>query len=171
MSTHNICFYGCKAILISTHNIRFYGEISKIIPNYHQIPSLSVPLRWGSICLYPLEPLLYDITKWATSWENLFLLYANDKGADQPAHPRSLISAFVVCCLDSIISLLAKSKISRLGLASVAGQASLCLTWSQMPRTGIFMTGLKSFKSFKLLHAVFLVSTFYRAQLFKASLA
>ena len=28
--------------------------------------------------------------------------YANNKGADQPAHPRSLISAFVVRCLDSI---------------------------------------------------------------------
>ena len=36
-------------------------------------------------------------------WENLFLLYANNKGADQPAHPRSLISAFVIHCLDSII--------------------------------------------------------------------
>ena len=31
--------------------------------------------------------------------------YANNKGADQPAHPRSLISAFVVRCLDSIIFL------------------------------------------------------------------
>ena len=31
------------------------------------------------------------------------MLYANNKGADQPAHPRSLISAFVVRCLDSII--------------------------------------------------------------------
>ena len=30
--------------------------------------------------------------------------YANNKGADQPAHPRSLISTFVVRCLDSIIS-------------------------------------------------------------------
>ena len=28
--------------------------------------------------------------------------YANNKGADQPAHSRSLISAFVVRCLDSI---------------------------------------------------------------------
>ena len=28
--------------------------------------------------------------------------YANNKGADQPAHPRSLISAFVVRCLESI---------------------------------------------------------------------
>ena len=31
--------------------------------------------------------------------------YANNKGADQPAHPRSLISASVVRCLDSIISI------------------------------------------------------------------
>ena len=29
--------------------------------------------------------------------------YANNKGADQPAHPRSLISTFVVCCLDTIL--------------------------------------------------------------------
>ena len=41
------------------------------------------------------------IWKWATSWENLFLSYMNNKGTDQPAHPRSLISAFVVRCLDS----------------------------------------------------------------------
>ena len=40
--------------------------------------------------------------------------YANNKGADQPAHPRSLISAFVVRCLDSIIPLLAIAEISRL---------------------------------------------------------
>ena len=31
--------------------------------------------------------------------------YANNKGADQPAHSRSLTSAFIVRCLDSIISL------------------------------------------------------------------
>ena len=39
--------------------------------------------------------------------------YANNKGADQPAHPRSLISAFVVRSLDSIISLISRSEISR----------------------------------------------------------
>ena len=42
-----------------------------------------------------------------------FMSYANNKGADQPGHPHSLISAFVVCCLDSIIHIFAKSKISR----------------------------------------------------------
>ena len=34
--------------------------------------------------------------------------YANNKGADQPAHPSSLISAFVVRCLDSIILAIAE---------------------------------------------------------------
>ena len=28
--------------------------------------------------------------------------YVNNKGADQPAHPRSLISTFIVLCLDSM---------------------------------------------------------------------
>ena len=42
------------------------------------------------------------------------LPYANNKGADQPAHPRSLISAFVIRYLDNIIPILAKSKLSRL---------------------------------------------------------
>ena len=38
--------------------------------------------------------------------------YANNKGADQPAHPRSLISTSVVRCLDNIC-ILAISKVSR----------------------------------------------------------
>ena len=59
--------------------------------------------------------------------------YANNKGADQPAHPRSLISAFVVRCLDSVMSLVSVTKISNLLLASVAEQASLSLTWSETP--------------------------------------
>ena len=59
--------------------------------------------------------------------------YANNKVADQPAHPRSLISAFVVRCLDSVMSLVSVTKISSLMLASVAEQASLSLTWSETP--------------------------------------
>ena len=38
--------------------------------------------------------------------------FANNKGADQPAHPCSLISAFVIYLLESIISRLATSEIS-----------------------------------------------------------
>ena len=39
--------------------------------------------------------------------------YANNKGADQPVHPHSLISAFVVRCLDSIIPLVAGSAVAQ----------------------------------------------------------
>ena len=59
--------------------------------------------------------------------------HANNKGADQPAYPRSLISAFVVRCLDSVMSLVSVIKISSLVLVSVAEQASLSLTWSETP--------------------------------------
>ena len=79
---------------------------------------------------------------WATSRENLFLPYANNKGADQPAHPCSLISIFIVCCLYSIISLVSISEISSLQLASVAVQASSSLSWSQTPKTGFLVTRL-----------------------------
>ena len=39
--------------------------------------------------------------------------YANNEGADQPAHPRSLISTFVVRCLGSMICILAIAKVAR----------------------------------------------------------
>ena len=42
------------------------------------------------------------------------LPYANNKAADQPAHPRSLINAFFVRYLDSVIHIVAFSEISRL---------------------------------------------------------
>ena len=48
-------------------------------------------------------------------------------------HLRSLISVFVVRCLDSIVSVFAKTKISRLLLIPVCEQAGLSLTWSQTP--------------------------------------
>ena len=68
--------------------------------------------------------------------------YANNKGADQPAHSRSLISAFVVRCLYSIMSLVSVIKISGVMLASVAEQAGLSLTWSETPKTGFLVRRL-----------------------------
>ena len=73
----------------------------------------------------------------------MFMQYANNKGADQPAHPSSLISTYVVCCLDGIIPLFSTSKISSLYLASVAGQAGLSLPWSQTLKTGFLVMRLK----------------------------
>ena len=70
------------------------------------------------------------------------MLYANNKGADQPAHPRSLISVFLVRCLDTIISLVSISEISSLYLATVAKQAGFSLPWSQTLKTGFLVTRL-----------------------------
>ena len=57
--------------------------------------------------------------------------YANNKGADLLAHSRSLISTFVVRCLDSMMCILAITKVPRLYLAEWAG---LSLTWSKISK-------------------------------------
>ena len=57
------------------------------------------------------SPSLLKMT-WASTPENLSSGVANNKGADQPAHPHSLISACGICLLKSIISILASSEIS-----------------------------------------------------------
>ena len=48
----------------------------------------------------------------------------NNKDADQPAHLFSLISSFVVHCVDSMMPMVALSKISRHQLASLTKKAS-----------------------------------------------
>ena len=59
---------------------------------------------------------------WAAKSDKIcFMPYANNKGTDQPVHPRSLISAFVVRCLGSIIPPVSIYEILRL--------ASLC-SWA-----------------------------------------
>ena len=62
-----------------------------------------------------------------------------NKGADQPAHLRRLISAFVIHLLESIISKLASSKISIFELVSVAEETGLSLALSTNPKAG-FLT-------------------------------
>ena len=49
---------------------------------------------------------------WALVGENLSSGFANNKGTDQPGHPRSPICVFVIRFLESIITKLAISKIS-----------------------------------------------------------
>ena len=68
--------------------------------------------------------------------------YANNKGTDQPAYLRSLISTFVVRCLVSVIPILAKSKISRLSLVSVAEQTGFSLAWLQTSKLGFLVMWL-----------------------------
>ena len=66
--------------------------------------------------------------------------FANNKGADQHAHLRSLIRAFVIPLLESIISRLAMSKISIFELVSVVEQAYLNLSLWETPKTGFVAT-------------------------------
>ena len=66
--------------------------------------------------------------------------FANNTGADQPAHPRSLISAFVIRVLESTISKLTASKISIFYLVSVAEETVLKLALSETPKTGFLAT-------------------------------
>ena len=59
-------------------------------------------------------PCLYVFVNEPGHVKMCLMSYANNKGADQPAHPRSLISAFVFRCLDSIIALDSIAEISRI---------------------------------------------------------
>ena len=60
--------------------------------------------------------------------------YANNKGADQPAHPRSLISTFVVHCLDSMIPLVSISKIFK----PLWLRRPVCVLPGRKPRRQVF---------------------------------
>ena len=71
---------------------------------------------------------------WASSWENLFLSCANKKGTDQPAHPRCLISAFVVHCLDSIIQATPAMSTSRILILSLMSK------WFFIPNVFLYIS-------------------------------
>ena len=73
---------------------------------WHRLSSIPISLHLSVQKFMSFEP--------RTSCENLFMSYVNNKDADQPAHLCSLISIFVICCLDSLISQVSISKISRL---------------------------------------------------------
>ena len=74
--------------------------------------------------------------------ENLSWGFANNTGADQPAHPRSLISTFAIHLLESIISRLATGQISLFYLVSVAEETGLSLAISETPKTVFVATWL-----------------------------
>ena len=67
------------------------------------------------------------------------LLHALNKGADQPAHLCSLISAFEIHYLYLLVKL-APCKITIFKLVSVAEQAGLSLTWSETLKTGFLVS-------------------------------
>ena len=76
--------------------------------------STTEPPRSPKVQIWDDEMIYHEFHNWARPWKICFMSYANNKCADQPAHPRSLISAFVVRCFNSIISLDSIAEISRL---------------------------------------------------------
>ena len=66
--------------------------------------------------------------------KKLSSVICNNKGADQPAHPRSLISNLVICFLE-VISRLATSETSIFLLACYAVETGLRLAMSETQKT------------------------------------
>ena len=67
---------------------------------------------------------------------NLSLGFANNKGADQPTHPRNLISAFFIHLLKSSLPKLATSENWIFWPVSVAEQVGLGMLWSKTHNFG-----------------------------------
>ena len=65
---------------------------------------------------------------------------SSEVGADQPAHPRSLISAFVIRFSESSKSKLATGEISIFLLVSVADETGLSLVLSETPKASFLAT-------------------------------
>ena len=72
-------------------------------------------------------------------------MHANNKGTDQPARPRSLISAFIVRYLDAQFVVLATYKVSRSQTVYVAEQNDVKIAWSQATKASFLMVPLKNF--------------------------
>ena len=71
-------------------------------------------------------------------WASICLQgFANNTGTDQPAHQRSLISAFVIRFLESIICKLATGEILIFKLVFVAEETGLKLALAEIPKTGL----------------------------------
>ena len=107
-------FFPSTNTYFSNHYVNFIHFINYLV-FFYQIFTKFISWNFKSITRSSRAVCRnYQNTIWATSWENLFMSYANNKDAEQPAHPRSLISVFVVRCLDSIIPLVSISEISSL---------------------------------------------------------
>ena len=86
-----------------------------LIPENFRDLTLAIPKNGGAIHFSSISYLPTPFSLHEPGHEKMCLIpYANNKDADQPAHPRSkLISVFVVRCQDGMIPLVYISEISR----------------------------------------------------------
>ena len=136
LAFHFCCFYLSAVLIVSLSRLVFKAgswslsfyllssiftnfssqeiQFSRLISYYFEV---QMGGKWYVVTWHPIQnpkKILLRKCTWATSWENMFMPYTSNKGADHPAYPRSLISTFVVRWLDSIIPLVSISKISSL---------------------------------------------------------
>ena len=91
----------CKAAdkMFWLRNKKIYFELlSRGLLNFHQEQLGQQIWFWHLLCMHKVT------LKGALTRENLSSGFANNKGTAQPAHPRSLIRAFVIPLLESIVS-------------------------------------------------------------------
>ena len=79
--------------------------------NWEKISIKLEYLKLGYFCIFK-SGLLLKSANGPDHAKKCLMPYANNKGAGQPAHPHGLISTFVVRCLDSMMCILAISKVS-----------------------------------------------------------
>ena len=72
---------------------------------------------------------------WASTRENLYSGFVNNKAADQPAHLRTLVSVFVIYILESIRSNITACEISIFLVLSVANKTGLSLALLETLKT------------------------------------
>ena len=89
-----------------------YGQAHKILVVLSHMHAMKAPLR--QVCIHRVSQELNSSSpaRYLHIYGPRLLRFANNKDADQPAHPHSLISVFVFCFLEIIISRLATSEIS-----------------------------------------------------------
>ena len=76
-----------------------------------------------------------SLHKYGPQHEKTCLRGLRKKGAEQPTHPCSLISALVIHLLENIISTLATGELSIFLLVSVAEETGLSLTLPETRKT------------------------------------
>ena len=111
--------------LLTDHHLEFLS-LKRCCTGSSESTLVKIPHRWKSY-----GPRREKTCLWG---------FANNEDADQPAHPRSLISTFVIRFLESIISKLATSEILIFWLVYTAGQAGLNLALPETPKTGFVAT-------------------------------
>ena len=110
-------------------------------------------LKWGLIMLYILglgarKSALVTIYSMSLVMRKPAFCICENKDADQLRRNREADQRLCFRYLDSTIPLLPKSEILSFEPSSVAVQPSLCLTWSETPKTGFLTTRLVLYRQF-----------------------